>query len=183
MEDAAAQFLGGGSDPVDRTDDIVHQFVHVERAAVGEFSFRQRPDAFIGIELGSVSRKVLDVQAGMPTQELGQRCTVVRGGIVQQNDDGAAEVPEQFAEKAAHFFLADVVEVKQIVQAQVLSLRADRNPRDDRDFVAASLPMTPQGSASLARPAAQRFFARGHSFCFQCSMPGSSRSTARVSGI
>ena len=60
MEDAAAQFLRRGSNPVDRTDDVVHQLVHVERTAVGELSFRQRPNAFIGIELWSVSRKVLD---------------------------------------------------------------------------------------------------------------------------
>ena len=152
MEDAAPQFLGRGSKPVDRTDDIVHQFVNVERAAVGEFSFSQGPHAFIGIELGSVSRKVLDVQAWMPTQELCQRFTVVRGGIVQQKDDGTSEVPEQLPEKATHFFLADVVEVKQIVQTQVLSLRADRNPGDDRDFVPASLTMTLKGSAALGCP-------------------------------
>jgi hypothetical protein len=114
LEDAAPQFLWGVSKPVDRTDDILHQLVHVQRAAVGEFAFRQRPHALIGIELGRVSREVLEVQAWMPAQELGQRSTVVRGGIVQQNDDGTAEVPEQLAEKATHFFLADVVEVKQL---------------------------------------------------------------------
>ena len=152
MENAAPQFLGRGSKPIDRTNDIVHQLVHVERAAVGELAFGQRPHAFIGIELWSVSGKVLDVQAWMPTQELCQRSTVVRGGIVQQNDDGTAEVPQQLPKKPAHFFLADVVEVKQIVQAQVLSLRADRNPGDDRDFVPASLPMTLQGSAALGCP-------------------------------
>lgn len=93
LEDAAPQFLGGGSQPVDRTDDIVHQLVDVEWAAVGELAFRQRPHAFIGIELGCVSRKVFEVQAGMPTEELGQRSTVVGGGIVQQNDDGTSKVP------------------------------------------------------------------------------------------
>ena len=70
---------------------------------------------------------------------------MVRGGIVQQNDERTSEVPQQLAEKAAYFFLADVVEVKQIVEAHVLALRADRNSGDDRDFVAASLPMTLQG--------------------------------------
>ena len=152
MENAAPQFLWRGSKPVDRTDDIAHQLVHVERAAVGEFAFRQRPHAFIGIEFGRVSRKVLDVQAWVPTQELCQRSTVVCGGIVQQNDDGASEVSQQLPKKPAHFFLADVVEVKQIVQAQVLSLRADRNSGDDRDFVPAPLPMTLKGSAALGCP-------------------------------
>jgi hypothetical protein len=40
-------------------------------------------------------------------------------------------VPQQLPEKPAHLLLADVVEVKQIVQAQVLSLRADRNSGDN----------------------------------------------------
>ena len=152
LEDAAPQFLGRCAKPVDGTDDVVHQFVNVERAAVGELAFGQRPDAFIGIELGSVSGKVLDVQARVPTQEPGQRCTVVGGGIIQQNDDGTAEVPQQLAQKPANFFLADVVEVEQIVQAQVLASRADRNSRDHRDFVPASLPMTLEGSATLGCP-------------------------------
>ena len=145
-------FSGEVRTRVDRTDDGVHQLVHVERAAVGEFSFRQRPNAFVGIELGSVSGKVLDVQARMPAQELGQRWAVVGGGIVQQNDDGTAEVPQQFAEKSAHFFLADVVEEEQIVEAQVPSLGTDRNSGDDGDFVAASLAMTLKGSAALGSP-------------------------------
>jgi len=49
--------------------------------------------------------------------ELCQSFTVVRGGIVQQDDDGTPEVSQELAEKPAHLFLADVVEVKQIVQA------------------------------------------------------------------
>lgn len=137
---------------MDRTDDVVHQAVKVKGAAVGKFSFRQRPDTFIGIELRSVSRKVLDVQARMPTQEFRQRFTLVGGGIVQQDDDRAPEVPQQFAEKPAHFLLADVVEVKQIVEAQVLPLGADRDSGDDGDFVPASLTMMLKGSRALWRP-------------------------------
>jgi len=59
----------------------------IERTAVGEFSFGERPNTFIGIELRSVSRKVLDVQTPVPTEELPERCPVVRRGVVQQNDD------------------------------------------------------------------------------------------------
>ncbi len=126
--------------------------IYVERAAVGEVAFCQRPNAFIGIELWSVRGKVLDVQARVPAQELCQRSAVVRGGIVQQDDDGTAEVAQQLAEKPAHFFLPDVVEVKQIVEAQVLSLRTDRDSRDDGDFVPASLAMTLEGGAALGCP-------------------------------
>lgn len=61
----------------------------------------------------------------MPTQEVSQRFTVVGGGIIQQDDDGTPEVPQQLPEKQAYFLLADVIEVQQIVEAQPLSLRAD----------------------------------------------------------
>jgi hypothetical protein len=126
--------------------------VHVERAAVGEFSFGERPNTFVGIELGSVRRKVLDVQAPVPTEELPKRCPLVRRGVVQQNDDRTPEVPQQLAEEETHFFLPDVVEVKQRVEAEVLPLGADRDSGDDGDFSPASLPMTLPGSATLRCP-------------------------------
>ncbi len=92
------------------------------------------------------------MQPRVPTQEFPQRFAVVRGGIVQQNDDGTSEVSQQLAEKQTHFFLADVVEVKQIVEAQVLSLGTDRDSGDDGDFVPASLAMTLKGGAALGGP-------------------------------
>ena len=87
MEDAAPQFLWRGSKPVDGTEDIADQLVCVEGDSCWPVSFRQRPHAFIGIELWSVSGKVLDVQTRMPTQELCQRSAVVGGGIVHKLDD------------------------------------------------------------------------------------------------
>src|SRR2546422_6534353 len=55
-------------------------------------------------------------QARVPIEELSQSFTVVRGGVVQQDDDGTPEMSQEFAEKPAHLFLADVVKVKQIVE-------------------------------------------------------------------
>ena len=152
FQDAAAQFLGRVSNGVDRTDDAVHQLVQVERAAVGEVSFGQRPNSFVGVEVGSVGGKVLDVQARVSAEESGQRGAVVGVGVVEQNDDRSKEVAEQFAEKSTHFFLSDIVEEEQIVEAQVLSLGTDRDSRDDGDFVAASLAMTLPGRAPLGSP-------------------------------
>jgi hypothetical protein len=152
FKDASAQFFGRISNGVDRTDDAVHQLVHVERAAVSEVSFGQRPNSFVGVEVGSVGGKVLDVQARVSAEEPGERWPVVGGGVVEQNDDGTAEVAEQFAEKSTYFFLSDIVEEEQIVEAQVLSLGTDRDSRDDGDFVAASLAMTLQGRAPLGSP-------------------------------
>ena len=85
-------------------------------------------------------------------QELSQSFTVVGGGIVQQDNDGTPKVSQELAEKQAHLFLADVVKVEQIVEAQVLSSGTHRDSGDDRDFVSASLAMTQQGGAALGRP-------------------------------
>ena len=152
LEDTAPKFFGGASDCVDGIDHRVHQLVGAERGAVGEFAFRQGPDTFVGVEVGSVGRKVFDVQAWVATEELGERRTVVRGGVVQQNDDGTVEVAEQFTEKSTHFFLSDVVEEEQIVETEVLSVGADRDSRDDGDFVPASLAMALNGGRALGRP-------------------------------
>ncbi len=127
FQDASAQFFGRVSNGVDRIHDAVQQLVRVERAAVGKLSFGQRPNSFIGVEVGSVGGKVLDAQARVSAEESGQRWPVVGGGVVEQNDNGTAEVAEQFAEKSTHFFLSDIVEEEQIVEAQVLSLGTDRD--------------------------------------------------------
>jgi len=152
LEDAAPQFFGRGSNAIDGTDDIVHQLLNVERAAVGEFSLGQRRNAFIAIELRGASRKVLDVPARVPTKELPQSFTVVRGGIVQHDDDRTSDLPQQLSEEQTHLFLADVVEVKQIAEAQVPSLGAARDCGEDGDFVPASLAMTLKGGAPLGCP-------------------------------
>ena len=46
------------------------------------------------------------------------------GGVIQQNNDGAAQVPQQLPQKNADLLLSDVVVKKQIVEAQSMSLRA-----------------------------------------------------------
>jgi hypothetical protein len=152
LEDTATQFFGRASNAVDRTDDGIHQFVHVERTAVGEFAFSQRPNPFVRVKVGGVGRKVLDVQARMSAEELPQTRAVVRGGVVEQNDDGTPKVAQQLPEKQTHFLLPHVVEVKEIVEAQVLSLGADRDSRDDGNLVAPSLTMMLKGGAALGCP-------------------------------
>lgn len=154
FEDATTELLRGASDDVDGPDDGVHQLVDVARAAVREVSFGQRPNPFVGVELGGVGWEVLNVQARVPTEQPGQGFTVVGGGIVQQNDDRTAEVAEDFAEEQGDFFLANVVEEKQVVQAQALSPGTDRDAGDDGNLVAAPLAMTHQGCRALGRPGA-----------------------------
>ena len=94
FKDAAAQFWGRAANLIDGSDDGRHQLVHVEWAAVGEVAFRPGPNPFVGIEFGRIGGKVLDVQARVSAKELGERGAVVGGGVIEQNDDGTAEVAE-----------------------------------------------------------------------------------------
>jgi hypothetical protein len=145
LEDTAPQFLGRGANGVDRADDILNQLVDVERAAVGEISFGQGPDPFIGIEIRSVSRKVLNMETRVLPEKFLERRAVVGRGVVQQDDDVTPKMPQQLSEKQAHFLLADVVEVKEIVKAQALPLGTERDSGDHGDFVSSSLAVTLNG--------------------------------------
>jgi hypothetical protein len=59
---------------------------------------------------------------------------------------------QQLAEKQANFILPDIVEVKLIVQTQVLSAGAYGDSGNDRDLVAASLAMIVNRSTTLRGP-------------------------------
>jgi hypothetical protein len=152
FKDTATQSLRRASDLINGSDDRLHQLVRVERATVGEVPFGQRPNAFIGVEVGSIGGKVFDVQARVAAEELGEKRAGVCGGVIQQDDDRTAKVAQQFLEKETDFFLPDVVEEEQIVEAQVLALGADRDPGDDGDFIPASLAMALKGSRTLGGP-------------------------------
>ena len=80
------------------------------------------------------------------------RRAIVGGGVVEQSDDGTAEVPQEFLEKKADFFLSDIVEKEQIVETQALSSGADRNSGDDRNFVPSPLTMSHPRSRTLGCP-------------------------------
>jgi len=97
---------------------------------------------------------MLEVQARVSAAERVERRAGVRGRVVEQDDDVAAQVTQQLAEKSTHFFLSDIVEEEQVVEAQVLALGTDGDSRDDGDFVAVSLAMMLQGRAPLGSPGA-----------------------------
>jgi hypothetical protein len=61
----------------------------------------------------------------------------------------APQVTQQLAEKHADFFLPDIVEIKLVVQTQVLAAGADGDSRNDRDLVAPSLAMIVNRSTTL----------------------------------
>lgn len=127
------------------------------------------------------------------------------GGVIQQSDDGAAQVAQYLPQKNADFLLSDIVEEEQIVKAKSLALGAERNSGYYGDLIPSPLAMTMNGSFSLRRPGPNHggdqteagfvgkydmgaqprsvFFTRGHFLCFQRLIFPSSRSNARRSGF
>ena len=137
---------------MDGADDVLDQLLDIVGATIGECTFRQRPNPFLGVELRSIGRKELDRQAAVLSQELLEGLSLVGGRIVQKNDHRAPQVAQQLAEKPANLFLSDIVEVKLIVQAQALSSGAYGDSGNDRDFVSPSLAMVVNRSTPLRGP-------------------------------
>jgi len=63
---------------------------------------------------------VLDAQAAMLAEKLFERRSLVRGGVIEENNDRAAQAAQQFAQKRANLLLPDVVVEKQIVKSQTM---------------------------------------------------------------
>lgn len=148
---------------------------------------------------------MLDVQPAVLPEKFCQRCSVVGGGIVQENDQRAAQMAQQAAQEQANLLLPDIVEVELVVQTQALSSGAHRDARNDRDFVSPSLAMIVNRRAPLRGPGPGHirnqeearfvgedevgaqprgvFFIRGQSCFFHRAMASSSLSRARRSGF
>jgi hypothetical protein len=75
------------------------------------------------------------MQTSVPAKQLLQRLAFVSGGIVQQHDHLAPQMPAQVAQEKANFFLPNIVVEQVIVEAQSLPFWADRNTRDDRYLI------------------------------------------------
>ena len=63
---------------------------------------------------------MLDGEAGMLLEEFLEGLPLVSGGIVQQNNDPAPEMPQQLTQKTTDLVLPDVVKKEEIVEAQVV---------------------------------------------------------------
>jgi hypothetical protein len=95
---------------------------------------------------------MLDSKPRVLTEEFLKRFSLMGGGVVQQDDDGATKVPQQGTQKHTDFLLGDIVKEKEIVEAQVVPLGADRNSGDHRDFSPAPLAMAMDGGFPLRSP-------------------------------
>lgn len=93
-----------------------------------------------------------DAETRVASEELLEGFPLMSGGIIQENDEGAAELPEQLPQEHTDFFLPDVVIKKEGIEAQVVSLGAQRDPGNDGDFIAAPLAIPKEGSRAPRRP-------------------------------
>ena len=148
---------------------------------------------------------MLNAETRVSSAELLERFTLMGGGVIQEDNDGAAQVPQQGTQKCTDFLLTDILGEKKIVETQAVPLGADRNTGDHRNFVPSSLAMPMDGGFPLRGPSPDHrgnqeearfvgeddvgaqprsvFFTRGHSFFFQRSISASLRSKARRSGF
>lgn len=202
--DAAAQKRLGAGQPADFAAQGTGEVIEVVGPSVGERAFEVGPYPFVGIELGRVGGKGLEVKTGMTAAQFGQGPAAVDRSVVEQDNQGAAQMAQQMAQELADFFAADVRWVKLEVEAQAFAHRAHANAGDGRDPVMA-VPVAVDGRLAAGRPGLAHagdqlepgfvnkdemgaqprgvFFIRGHCLRFQSSMALSLRSSARRSGF
>ena len=102
-------------------EDIVGELVEARRAAVGEgIGFEPAPEIFHGVVLGSVGRRIFDMQPGMTSEELLHLGAAMRGQAVPEQDDWTDH-------EIKHASLADLKQLLQIRgQPQLVTVRRHR---------------------------------------------------------
>lgn len=136
MGDATAQVLAVGADGLEGIKEGEPQLVAVVRGTVGKPLFGELPDAFVGVELGGVGGQSDEVELLGSAAELSNEASAVRRAAIPENEDVAAEMPEQVAQEVTGLQLADVVVVKLEEKIEPPAPGGDGDARDRRDPVA-----------------------------------------------
>jgi hypothetical protein len=134
--DAAAQVLAVGADGLEGIEEGEPQLVAVVRGSVRKPLFGELPDAFVGVELRGVGGQSDEVEPLGSAAELPNEESAVRSATVPEDEDVAAEMPEQVAQEVTGLQLADVVVVKLEEKIQAPAPGGDGDARDRRDPVA-----------------------------------------------
>lgn len=95
---------------------------------------------------------MLDFETRVSSEEFPEWFPLMGGGIIEENDDWAAELPQQLPQKQTDLFLCDVVKEEQVMQTQMVPLGAQGDSGNHRNFIAAPLAMMMNGSLPLGRP-------------------------------
>jgi hypothetical protein len=91
--DASAQETLRGGQTADFVGQHVHQLGLGVRTAVGQDALEVIPDAFIGVQFGSIGRERHQVQAPCADEQIPDRISAMDLGIVQQNNQMTADLP------------------------------------------------------------------------------------------
>ena len=184
---------------------VTHEIVERIRVAIGELRLEMRPDPFIGVQFGRIPREPLEMETGTSSLQGLHLGPLVNAAAVQEDDDVAAEVPQEGAQKDRDLDGADVLAGMQMqVESEPAAFRADGDGRDRRNFVApvamphdrglaARCPGAPDvgnqqeaafvGECQVGLQALRVFFIVVQRYRFQRSMAASSRSSACRSGF
>jgi len=103
---------------------------------VRQLAFGLRPDELIGIELRRVARKAVRLHPGMAAEKSLDVATPMNFPAIPQQDDRAAKMTEQLAQKRDDLSARDVAHTEIEVQAETMAPRRHGERRDDGDLVA-----------------------------------------------
>jgi hypothetical protein len=134
--DATAQVLAVGADGLKGIEEGDPQLVAVVRGSVGKALFGELPDSFVGVELRGVGGQSDEMEPLGSAAELSNEASAVRSATIPEDEDVAAEMPEQVAQEVTGLQLADVVVVKLEEEIQAPAPGGDGEARDRRDPVA-----------------------------------------------
>ena len=204
MLDAPAEDIGGCGEPADLVGEHVHQLGLRVRPSIGQEVLEMVPDAFVGVQFGSVRGERHQVKTARASEEFLYRIAAMNGAVVQQHDQMTTDLPQEMAQEGGHLFALNVVLVELAVQRAMEAPGADGDTGDSGDSVV-GIPMMHDGGLSdraprLAHRRDQQepgfvdkqdvgcqpcgvFFTAGHTDRFQPAIDASSRSTARRSGF
>jgi len=204
LPDASLEQIRRGGQPTDLVGEHVHQFGLRIGSAVGQEVFEVLPDAFVGIQFGSVCGQRDQMKPAGARQERLNRVAAVDGPVVQEYEDVPADVAEEIAQEDDHGLALDVVVVEVAVQDTMKPPGAHGDAGDGGDpIVTLAMPYDGRladGTPGLANRGNQEeagfvdkdevgrqprgvFFTAGQTARFHSAMAASSRSMARRSGF
>jgi hypothetical protein len=119
--------------------------------AIGQLLLRVGPHKLVGVELGRVGRKGVDVKPRPAPKEFVHESALVDGAAVPEEDHLPAQVPQEVPEKPDDLHPREVGGMEVDVEPQATIGRGHREGRDGGDPVA-PVAVAQEGGAAAGRP-------------------------------
>jgi hypothetical protein len=134
-EDERAQFIRRASNPADVGLQAAADLLCVPQQAIRGVAFEVVPDLLRRIELRRIRWELFQMQPGIGLAHCLDRRSAMNAAAVPEEDDMAAQVPQQHSEELGHVDGLKVVRLEAEVEAQVLALRGHGEGGQRRDPV------------------------------------------------